>query len=133
MKIHGILIIDDDPIVNFIHRTIIASEFDDYPLFCFENGFEAFGHILINPKKSYLIFLDINMPVMDGWEFLETVCQADLSNNLSVHILTSSLDMADIRRAEKYSLFKSFQTKPLSRVVLQEMKFQNNFILEINK
>lgn len=64
-----ILLIDDDPIINFIHSKIIRRKFPDIPLLTFENGYEGLKHIKRHPNYSYLIFLDLNMPKMNGWDF----------------------------------------------------------------
>lgn len=122
MKTHEILLIDDDPMTNFINKTVIKSEFPDYSLIIFENGQDALGHIRKNPTTSYLIFLDINMPVMDGWEFLEKISEDTSQYNLVIHILSSSLDSVDKRKADESALVSSFLTKPLKKDVLKELK-----------
>ena len=122
MKTHEILLIDDDPMTNFINKTVIKSEFPDYSLIIFENGMDAIEHIRENPESSYLIFLDINMPVMDGWEFLEKISEDTSQYNLVIHILSSSLDSVDKRKAEESHLVTSFLTKPLQKDVIKELK-----------
>ncbi|RTE51852.1 response regulator [Arenibacter aquaticus] len=122
MKTHEILLIDDDPMTNFINNTVIKSEFPNYSPVIFENGPDALAYIRENPKSFYLIFLDINMPVMDGWEFLETLSKDTSQYNLVIHILSSSLDSLDKRKADKSNLVTSFLTKPLKKDVLKELK-----------
>ena len=122
MKIHEILLIDDDLISIFVHEKVIESEFEGFSVKSFENGSKAISHIRKNPLRSYLVFLDINMPVMNGWQFLEAISNDEYLYNLKVFILTSSLDISDMRRAEKHQLYSSFLTKPLKRDVLKEIK-----------
>ena len=122
MKTCEILLIDDDPMTNFINKTVIKSEFPDYSLVIFDNGLNALGHIRENPSSSYLIFLDINMPVMDGWEFLDKISEDTIQYNLVIHILSSSLDTVDKQKAKESDLVSSFITKPLKRDMLIELK-----------
>ncbi|MBA6153119.1 response regulator [Gelidibacter maritimus] len=122
MKIHEILLIDDDSVTNFVQKKVIESEFENFSIEVFQNGLTAIDYIHKNPKKSYLIFLDINMPVMNGWEFLEAITNDKYFYNLKVFILTSSLDLSDMRMAEKHQLGSSFLVKPLKREVLKEIK-----------
>ena len=104
MKIQEILLIDDDRMTNFINKTVIKSEFPDYSPVIFENGLDAIEHIRENPNTPYLIFLDINMPIMDGWEFLEALSKDTNQYNLVIHILSSSLDTVDKRKAKESDL-----------------------------
>lgn len=122
MKIQEILLIDDDRMTNFINKTVIKSEFPDYSPVIFENGLDAIEHIRENPNTPYLIFLDINMPIMDGWEFLEALSKDTNQYNLVIHILSSSLDTVDKRKAKESDLVSSFLTKPLKKDVLKELK-----------
>ena len=122
MKIQEILLIDDDPMTNFINKTVIKSEFPDYSPVIFENGPDALWYIRKNPNTPYLIFLDINMPIMDGWEFLEALSKDTNQYNLVIHILSSSLDTVDKRKAKESDLVSSFLTKPLKKDVLKALK-----------
>lgn len=122
MKIQEILLIDDDRMTNFINKTVIKSEFPDYSPVIFENGLDAIEHIRENPNTPYLIFLDINMPIMDGWEFLEALSKDTNQYNLVIHILSSSLDTVDKLKAKESDLVSSFLTKPLKKDVLKELK-----------
>lgn len=122
MKIQEILLIDDDQMTNFINKTVIKWEFPDYSPIIFENGLDAIAHIRETPNTSYLIFLDINMPIMDGWEFLEALSKDTNQYNLVIHILSSSLDTVDKRKAKESDLVSSFLTKPLKKDVLKELK-----------
>ena len=60
-----------------------------------------------------IIFLDINMPQMNGWQFLDQI--ATLKMNPAVYILTSSIDSNDIEKARTYKNIKAFLTKPLTQ------------------
>ncbi|WBL43043.1 response regulator [Algoriphagus halophytocola] len=113
-----ILLIDDDPIINFIHARLIRKKYPDASLLAFENGLLGLQHIKSNPENTYLIFLDLNMPKMNGWEFLTAVAKEAAEVDLQVHIVTSSVDPEDKNEAKKHHNVHSYLVKPLKDVDL---------------
>ncbi|MEQ9263465.1 MAG: response regulator [Owenweeksia sp.] len=122
MKVQEILLIDDDPIINFINKKIVEPEFPHYGIMVLENGLQALEYIQKNPQKRYLIFLDINMPVMNGWEFLKAISLDSGQYDLSIHILTSSIDESDKVKAQSNKQVLSYLPKPLTKDVLKVIK-----------
>lgn len=121
--IQQILLIDDDPVINFVHTKIVQKKFPDTPLLIFENGLDALAHLKSNPKNSYLIFLDLNMPKMDGWGFLKAISLEAKDIDLQVHIVTSSADPEDKMEAKKYHQVFSFLMKPMKAKDLEKITF----------
>lgn len=117
-----ILLIDDDPVINFIHSRVVQSKFPDIAVVIFENGTTALEYIRNYPMNFYLIFLDLNMPVMNGWDFLDTVSTEEMGLNLQVHILSSSLDPSDKIKAKQNKLVLSYIPKPLRSIDLKDLK-----------
>lgn len=121
-----ILLIDDDNIVNFINSKILETELPGIPIDVFRNGLQALEFIDENSKFPFLVFLDINMPVMNGWEFLEAILDQKHYYDLQIHILTSSVDKSDQAKANQYKQVRSFLHKPLSRTPLEDIKKEIN-------
>ncbi|MEB2780497.1 response regulator [Algoriphagus sp. C2-6-M1] len=119
------MLIDDDPVINFVHSKIIRRKFPDTPLLIFENGRKALAHLKDNPINSYLIFLDLNMPELDGWGFLKAISSEVKDIDLQVHIVSSSADPEDKREAKKYEQVSSFLVKPLRADDLEEITFMD--------
>ena len=117
-----IVIVDDDPIVLFLHKTLIKKSQDSSPVHAFENPEEALYH-LIGKKEStsFLILLDINMPVMNGWEFLEHLRKIKFSHKIFVAMVTSSINRSDKQKAADYPRIVSFLEKPLSKTAFLEL------------
>ncbi len=91
----------------------------------FENGFVALEYLKNNytPQEKYLIFVDINMPIMNGWEFLEGINEVGGSpNNIFVVMVSSSVDYADIQRALKHPYVREYLIKPLSIQNMTDLK-----------
>ncbi|MBT8319503.1 MAG: response regulator [Gramella sp.] len=110
------IIIDDDDIVTFLQRKIVSkSELDPEP-YCFKNGQEALDFLdsEAQPEVSYLIMLDINMPNMDGWEFLEKLKKIENHERFHVVMVTSSIDRKDKRDAANDPHVVDFIEKPVS-------------------
>mgnify|MGYP006194998307 FL=1 len=116
-----ILLIDDDPIVNFIHSKVIQSQFPKSEVLVFNNGLTALEYIKGHRQLSYLIFLDLNMPVMNGWDFLNAVAAEESELALQIHVLTSSIDPQDKIRAQQNKLVNSYLSKPLKCEDLQNL------------
>ena len=117
-----ILIVDDDAIVLFLHKTLLSKSQDSFPVHAFESAEEALLHIIHNKAEtSFLILLDINMPVMNGWDFLEQLEKLDLPHQVFVAMVTSSINTSDRKKAEKYPLIISFLEKPLSRSAFKDL------------
>ncbi|NDV17600.1 response regulator [Muricauda sp. TY007] len=116
--IDELLLIDDDAITNFVNQNIVEPIFKNITISVFYNGSQALDHILSNPSVNYLIFLDLNMPVMNGWEFLEALMPHKDKLHLTIHIISSSIDPEDINRAKVHPLVKSFIEKPLDHDAL---------------
>ncbi len=110
------IIVDDDKAVRFFHKiTVTESTLSDDPL-SFSNGKEALDYLDNNFKENvfYLILLDINMPVMNGWEFLKAISQKPYSANIFFAMVTSSVDRADKEKAKLFSHIIDFVEKPIT-------------------
>lgn len=117
------LLIDDDPIQNLINSKMIQKIEVTDDLVVAENGKEVFQKYLTNDQVvPEIIFLDINMPVMDGWEFLDYLSLERNELEPHIYMLTSSVSPEDVKRSESNHLVKGFITKPLSLEKLQFLK-----------
>lgn len=117
-KINTICIIDDDSIFTLVAKKIIELVDASENVQLFKNGKEALIAFkqFIEEKKPLpdLIFLDVNMPLMGGFEFLNELEKIAASYELGVYIFTSSIDPQDQKRAQQYSVVKKFVEKPLT-------------------
>lgn len=110
-----ILLVDDDKIALMISERFLLKSGMSADIQKFLNGEEALEHLLHhNNAKHCLVFLDINMPVMNGWEFLECINDIEQLRAVNVVILTSSVDVADIQRSSQYTQVMKYIEKPVS-------------------
>ncbi len=105
-RISAICIIDDDPITVFgIRKMLDALDICD-SIDTYVNGKLAIDgikeRIAANGEVPDVIFLDINMPIMDGWQFLEEFIQLQLDKTVRINIVTSSIDPFDLQNWEYY-------------------------------
>lgn len=121
-----ILLIDDDQMLNFIHSKIVSSQFPDATLHIFKNGKEALEYIENHSSNQFLVLLDINMPIMNGWEFLNGL---ESLNNIKVqiHILSSSIDKIDKDKAAQHKFVASYIIKPLKKESLDDLNISKLF------
>jgi CheY-like chemotaxis protein len=93
--------------------------------FTFSNGLEALHFLMANSdgiEENYLLLLDINMPVMNGWELLEMISEKGLGKSVYVVILTSSIDDLDRKKAFTYDRVMGYIEKPLNRDALKTLR-----------
>ncbi|WP_417857593.1 response regulator [Xanthomarina gelatinilytica] len=123
-KLKNVLLIDDSESDNFYHaRKIKKMGITDNIHICY-SGEEALDYLKselegIHPQPT-LIFLDINMPGMNGWEFLEEYEQLEVSQKGEVVLtmLSNSIDERDRERAQQYKSVHGFYSKPLNEEYL---------------
>ncbi len=118
------MIVDDDLLIQQIHEMLVTDNgLDEHPL-VFANGSTALEHIRQHSQEgiSFLVLLDINMPVMNGWEFLEALGQLPLLCEVLVVIVTSSVDTADRLKAQRYPHVIDFVSKPIDDLALDSLK-----------
>lgn len=118
-KIATACIIDDDPIYQYTMKKIIEKYELCSRILEFKNGLEAINYFKnVNDKNLLpeLVFVDINMPVMDGWGFLQHFMQLPYipENNMTVYVASSSVDIADMNKAKSFSFIRDYIVKPLS-------------------
>lgn len=113
-----LLVIDDDDINIFIIKKIVEKTGYDINMVSKTNGQLAIDHlddILENDAPfPHLILIDINMPVLNGWEFLEAYDKLNITQRVDMYMLSSSVYENDIEKAKTYKKVKGFISKPLS-------------------
>jgi CheY-like chemotaxis protein len=122
-----ILIIDDDPIHNMVSSKLIEKAKFSNKTDKVLSGKLELEYLSRNAKENSLpdlIFLDINMPLMDGWEFLKHYEEFRKENAVDIHILmlTSSISPEDIEKSKNHPLVFEFVTKPLSIDKLNDIR-----------
>ncbi|MDA6068482.1 response regulator [Flavobacterium sp. AC] len=128
-----ILCIDDDPITLMLCKKVISKSSFSKEIITAQNGEEALMHFntlkytniknKVN-KKPELIFLDLNMPVMGGWEFLDHFTSPAYAefNTANVIVLSSTIDPEDLAKAKKYPIIIDFLSKPVTLPMLEYLK-----------
>ena len=121
-----VCIVDDDPIfvygTKFLlnHNRLFVSD-----ILVFENGKEALDSLrnLVKSKKKLpdMIFLDLNMPVMDGWEFPNNYVNLPVEPKPPIIIVSSFMSTEEIERAKSYAIVTQMIVKPLSNSILAEL------------
>jgi CheY-like chemotaxis protein len=126
-KLACILLIDDDPDDNYIHQIVIDSWGKCEAVRIAESGSDALTYLTNTAAGNYIrpevILLDINMPGMNGFEFLEEYHKLPdhLKSNVVVMMLTTSLNPADVDRAGKFDEVTSYDNKPLTKAMLDRV------------
>ena len=109
--------VDDDIPTNFINQRIIESTGLDVHIQVCESGIEALEYLKKEDQQLQpsLIFLDINMPGMNGWEFLDEFekIPAEDRSNIIVSMLSTSINPDDKRKAQERTSVETFFSKPL--------------------
>jgi CheY-like chemotaxis protein len=128
-----ILFVDDDPITLMLCKKVIAKSSFANEIATAQDGEEALKYFntlkydntkKITDKIPQLIFLDLNMPVMGGWEFLDhftSDAYAEFSET-KVIILSSTIDPEDLERAKKHPVIIDFLSKPITTSMLEYLK-----------
>ncbi|MBO0342794.1 response regulator [Muricauda lutimaris] len=119
-----IFIVDDDPITVFGIKKMLKSVVICDDIQIFQNGQEAYEAVKERKENGRIIpeviFLDINMPIMDGWDFLDEIIALDINEHIVINMITSSIDPMDY---EKWNGFKdrcpytlNFKNKPIFKI-----------------
>jgi CheY-like chemotaxis protein len=122
-----IYIIDDDEIFQFITRKSFERLERKDELHFFLNGEDALNSIRRAVKEGVelpeIIFLDINMPIMDGWDFLAElqVLIDSVVNKPYIYMVSSSIDDKDLIKSKKYAMIKDYIVKPIKDVHIKEI------------
>jgi CheY-like chemotaxis protein len=122
VKLNCVLLIDDDEDDNFFHHKVVKEAGITEHIKIVENGFEAIEFLRQQKQVPELIFLDINMPKMNGWEFLEKLNSlSHLDRSGTIIMLTTSLNPADKEKSESIPQISDFKSKPLTAKMLSEI------------
>lgn len=116
-----ICIIDDDPVYKLVTKKLINKTNLFSHTTEFSNGSEAFQYFESTHDLPEIILLDLEMPEMDGWEFLTEFCKLEkkLHIDSTVYIATSSIALEDKEKAKKFNCVKDFLSKPINLEKLQ--------------
>ena len=124
-----VIIVDDDPIVRLVIQRMMYNIDSSVNCHQCENGEVGLSVIekLQNVTDYVVVLLDINMPVLNGWQFLDRLQQMSIvaSNKFQLYMITSSTDASDKIKAQSYPVIKKFYHKPLSNQDLKEILIFN--------
>ena len=119
-------IVDDDNVYIYGFKKLISLKSLNANISSFRNGSEAIIHLKNlehTPILPDVIFLDINMPHMDGWEFIQQFAEikSRLGKSITVYMISSSIDLNDIYRAKNIPEIADYLFKPVTEEQLNEI------------
>ena len=124
-QINSVCLIDDDPVFIFAIKSIFKMSNVCKNFSVYNDGEEAINGLqqTIASGKDIpeLILLDINMPIMDGWQFLDEFIKLKTSKKITLYIVSSSVDPIDFIKAKEYKLVKGFLVKPITMETLMDV------------
>jgi CheY-like chemotaxis protein len=121
------MLIDDDQADNFFHEREIKKANLAAEVIVKDSAIKALEYLKqmkeLKNRQPDLIFLDVNMPKMDGWEFLIEFSQLEKSiqNEIKVMILTTSDNITDKYKAKAWSFVSGYLTKPLTKNIIEDI------------
>ena len=126
-RLHTILLVDDDAPTLFLNKLVIQDLNCTDRVLTAENGRQAIDMLTEKKDDGFLcpdlILLDINMPIINGWEFMDKyqTLSAEQKAKIVVVMVTTSLNPDDRSRAESIEDIKDFVSKPLDEITLKDI------------
>ena len=128
--IKKILCVDDDPITLMLYKMVIAKASLSETVIAAKNGQEAleyYDNLKSESDDNFpeLVFLDLNMPVMGGWEFLDNFIETRynmFNKKTKIIVLSSTIDPQDIEKVKNYPIIIDFISKPVTKEMLEKLK-----------
>ncbi|WP_109299146.1 response regulator [Aquimarina sp. AU474] len=127
MLVNCTLLIDDDKATNFYNKKVLSRHDSFNEIRVVYSGKEALEYLIESKDgknvKPNFIFLDLNMPAMNGWEFLVEFkkLNQEITAGIKIFIVTTSSDPNDINKAIENKLINDFINKPLSLGLLEDL------------
>ena len=126
-KLQTIMLIDDDQATNFLHKLVIKKTNCTENIHIELNGEAAINHLNTRKNENHphpeLIFLDINMPRMNGWAFLEEyhkLLEGQQGAPVIV-MLTTSLNPDDVEQAKRFGEISEYRNKPMTQEMIMDV------------
>lgn len=118
----NIFLVDDDKIFSVIANITLNKLYEGLNFTCLANGEHALEKIKECADKDMptILFLDINMPIMGGWDFLEALEKIE-QKRFPIYMTSSSIDPKDIQKASEHPLITGFIEKPFDRVEMKAL------------
>ncbi len=126
-KLEVIYVVDDDDIYQYLIKKKIEKRNIAYQIKTFKNGQDAIEYLNLMADTSTelpdVIFLDLNMPVMDGWDFLNAYMNLKnrLTKKIHLYVVSSSIHQSDIERAKNISEVTDYIVKPMNDSQLDDI------------
>ena len=123
-KLKCVMLIDDSSDNNFFHQREIKKANLVNSVIIHNSGLDALAYLKSSQEPhADLIFLDINMPLMNGWEFLEeyNLLGKDLQGRAIIIMLTTSDHPADIKRTKTWDFVSDYRIKPLTSAIMNDI------------
>lgn len=122
------MLVDDNPHDNFFHERLIKKDNKADNIISMESAQKALDYLKEaehqgSKPRPNIIFLDVNMPGMKGWDFIDELIKLDIEylEEIIVTMLTSTEDPEEKKKAEKFNFISGFKTKPLTSEILSEI------------
>ncbi|MET3026190.1 response regulator [Flavobacterium sp. UW10123] len=122
------IIIEDNLIDQFITKKLLKKGLDINPIYIANNGKEGMNWLLKNQSQNPLIILlDIQMPIMDGFEFLKEFDRLpeDIKEKIEIFVLSSTLDSDEIKKVKENKYVSDFWNKPFRLEILKSVFLEN--------
>lgn len=117
-----VLLIDDNPIDLMIHQKLVQRTLENVTIEKVMSGEAAIEFLDTAEQLPDIVLLDIKMPIMNGFEFLEAIKTRDYIKKLIIYMVSSSIDPKDIQMAEESDMVKAFLEKPLTMEAILKIK-----------
>ncbi len=121
---HLIGLVDDEQVFHWIAQKFIEQINHGLQSVSLYNGSEALDYLKEpSSKVPDILFLDLNMPILNGWKFLDEFAEIKdhLEKEMDIYILSSSVDPEDHKKANTYPYVKEFLSKPLTRKTIEHL------------
>jgi CheY-like chemotaxis protein len=122
----NVIITEDDPVSLFLHKIFVQKAGLSNDPLCFASAVETLQYLRAHFQSGgeTIILLDINMPGMTGWEFLDQIKEYE---GIRVIVVSSSVNQSDLRKAQSYSQVFGYAEKPLSAAMLLNLMESDDF------
>jgi CheY-like chemotaxis protein len=126
-KLKTILLIDDNFNDNFLHERAIKKVDPTITVVAKNSGIDALEYLKTKENlKPDLVLLDINMPGMNGWDFLQKYILLDKEDlsGAPIIMLTTSENPNDIKKVQDFSVLVDYHSKPLTKEIMEDIKLK---------